>query len=247
MLGGLLTELWEFIKAVVTYWQALATGGLIAFGLFLIERLASWSMPKKAFMWVFVVAFLVVASFLAWRDQRREVATLRAAQDARTRPIIRAQIEQAVLNTEHEPGTLHVLLTASVRNVGAPTALEDWQLEVTPAGGAPVRGRPQVIPGSMTICGKRGRGLLFTDRDALYHRTLARPIETGGMVRGVLGFKFPGMSEARFYQPTTRLKLQARDVLGTPHVVEQGVPGEGSELAYDPGAVRVVPCDVTRP
>jgi hypothetical protein len=62
-------EVIKFIGAVISHWQAYATGGVVTGLIAVVERLSGWQMPKKAYAAIFLGAFLFVFFFLAWRDE----------------------------------------------------------------------------------------------------------------------------------------------------------------------------------
>ena len=67
----MLGELWRFIVGVIGYWQAYASGGVVTAIIALGERVTGRSLPKAAYLSVFLVVYLLVAFFLVWRDEYR--------------------------------------------------------------------------------------------------------------------------------------------------------------------------------
>jgi uncharacterized membrane protein YgcG len=67
-------DLWTFLAAVVSQWQALVTGSLLTALLFVLER---WRpVSKRTILIVFVGVYLGIATFLAWRDERQRFKEL---------------------------------------------------------------------------------------------------------------------------------------------------------------------------
>src|SRR6266446_496733 len=64
-------ELWEFIKAVFSHWQAYVTGGGITAVLQVWERLTGHSLSKRTYAVLVMVGFLLVAFFWAWSDKNQ--------------------------------------------------------------------------------------------------------------------------------------------------------------------------------
>src|SRR5262249_3536923 len=73
---AVLEDAWRFLVAVVSYWQALVTGGLITALVSIFERFRNRPFGKRTNIWLFIVVFFVVSCFLAWRDQLHEVQRL---------------------------------------------------------------------------------------------------------------------------------------------------------------------------
>jgi hypothetical protein len=74
------SDILVFVSSVLSHWQAYVTGGAITGLVALVERLLDWKMPKWAYAALYIGIFLLVAFFLAWRDQYRvalDVPTLR--------------------------------------------------------------------------------------------------------------------------------------------------------------------------
>jgi hypothetical protein len=67
----MLTEIFVFLRAVVSHWQGLVTGGIITALVSLIERLTPWRLSTRAFVGLFLGGYLIVAFFGTWRDQYR--------------------------------------------------------------------------------------------------------------------------------------------------------------------------------
>jgi hypothetical protein len=65
----MVSEIARFIWAVLSHWQAYATGGVVTGIVNVVERLSGKTLPKKAYALIFVIFFLLVAFFLAWHEQ----------------------------------------------------------------------------------------------------------------------------------------------------------------------------------
>jgi hypothetical protein len=71
IVAELLREIGLFLWSVFGYWQAYMTGGIVMALLGLYERLVRKTISFRTFL-VAVFAFLLVAFFMAWRDQYRQ-------------------------------------------------------------------------------------------------------------------------------------------------------------------------------
>lgn len=68
-MSELLRHVGLFAWAVFSHWQAWVTGGGIAALTQVVERLGGWTLSRPTYVRIFIVSFLLVAFFLAWRDQ----------------------------------------------------------------------------------------------------------------------------------------------------------------------------------
>lgn len=66
----------RFSTSVISHWQSLVTGGIVAALWLVTEKLAGWEPKRLHFFTVFVVAFLLVFFFLSWRDEHRTALLL---------------------------------------------------------------------------------------------------------------------------------------------------------------------------
>ncbi|HKG78892.1 MAG TPA: hypothetical protein VKA78_05720, partial [Pyrinomonadaceae bacterium] len=67
-----ISEISLFIYSTLSYWQALATGGIVTGVVGLIERLSGYHLTKRAYVGLFVGTFLLAAFFLGWREEHRQ-------------------------------------------------------------------------------------------------------------------------------------------------------------------------------
>src|SRR5205809_2389975 len=70
------SDLLRFFVAFVSHWQGLVTGGAVTALIFTLERLTGKQLPKRTFVYIFVVTFALVAFFMAWRDEYGRAITL---------------------------------------------------------------------------------------------------------------------------------------------------------------------------
>lgn len=97
-------DLISFLAAVVTHWQAYATGGVVAAVVNAFERLTKLRLTKKAYFGLFLVTFLLVAFFLAWRDERtsvREANKIVQTRDTEIAQLKRPNIGDPLVRVTH--------------------------------------------------------------------------------------------------------------------------------------------------
>jgi hypothetical protein len=63
------SDFFVFTWAVLSHWQSYVTGGVMTGLIGVIERLSGKQLPKRVYLSIFVVSFLLAAFFMAWRDE----------------------------------------------------------------------------------------------------------------------------------------------------------------------------------
>src|SRR5205085_6770209 len=81
-MGDFFSDLITFIVAVISHWQAYATGGVVTMAVGLFERLSGKHLNKRTYAGLFVGVFLLVSFFMAWRDEHKAVADEHRALEA---------------------------------------------------------------------------------------------------------------------------------------------------------------------
>ena len=76
----------NFIRAVLSHWVGLMSGGVIVVAVGVWERLAGRNVPLHVYL-ILVLLFIILACFLAWKDAHNEMRVRQAE----------AEKEQAIL------------------------------------------------------------------------------------------------------------------------------------------------------
>jgi len=66
-----LTDIRDCAVAVFSYWQSYVTGGGITALAVLYEKVADRTLPRWTYLVLFLVVFVLMSFFLAWRDEHR--------------------------------------------------------------------------------------------------------------------------------------------------------------------------------
>jgi hypothetical protein len=66
-------DIYDFIVAVLEQLHGWISGGLLALGVELLDRVLDWKIPRKPWIAIFIVAGLFVSVFAAWREERNKV------------------------------------------------------------------------------------------------------------------------------------------------------------------------------
>ena len=92
---NLLEEFYQWGSAVLTYWQAYVTAGLLVAIIAAIEHWGGLQIPRRAYI-AGAITFLVVSCFMAWRDEHR---TLLAYQDRLKSPEFQSTVGALMTGT----------------------------------------------------------------------------------------------------------------------------------------------------
>jgi hypothetical protein len=171
-------------------------------------------------LWVtsFFLVFLVVA-FLT---------SLRRGPDAHARkPDLRGQIDLVGIGQAPIPPRSTMLtLVVSIRNLGAPSIVDQWALSVVPAGGSMSPAEVFPLPEGPIALERRGSPpTTFEGKDVLYRKVETVPIPQNSKARGLLAFVVNVPSDAVF-QPGTKYRLSFQDVYGTTYSTEYVIAGK---------------------
>jgi hypothetical protein len=66
------SDFWMWVLAVIEHWHGYVSGGVLAFGLELLERFREWKPSKKVFATILALGFLA-SIFAAWKDEHTKV------------------------------------------------------------------------------------------------------------------------------------------------------------------------------
>jgi hypothetical protein len=254
-----MSEFLSFIAAVLSYWQAYLTGGIVTGAVGLFERLTRFRLTRRAYVTLFVGVFLFVSFFLAWRDQHKAVQeqanlveTLRqelgsvkkeldetkhtlAYEREQNTPKLIGTIDLFAVGDSPDINAAQVFVLLRVRNVGAPSIVEGYTLHVK-SKDLDLQSRPFFIPENWTAHSNTLE-VHFT-RDMVFEDKAAKPIERGGRIAGWLRYVFEGMKAEHLHRIGTVYTLDFTDVLGNPYTATYTVDKEASDdqFFYNPGA-----------
>lgn len=229
-----------FLKAVVHYF-VLLMGSFLSVLLSLkvkqnrerIKKFLSrylWEVPSKVItsvtFWILPFCagvFFLLACYGAWAEQYASLmktqSDLANAQikivelTSTNRPHFSAHIDKVILNRS-AMDEISVLLVVSIINTGSPS-IAGWEfLTITLPTGSQVPGIPIVFPKRIDVPDRSGQTETYFGVDALYNKTIDKPIETGGIRRGVLLYLVKNVQWGDLVIPGTKYKLEYIDVFG---------------------------------
>lgn len=212
----------NFIRAVCANWLALMSGApSVPFALWALFA------PEHQRLLFAILAFasLLIASYFIWKRERLAFLEYRKTRE----PKLRMALEQINSHqTPNDTASTSMLLVLSVRNTGAPSFLEDFQLNAIFSGGSTVAGKLRLIPDILQLDAH-----VFRGRDALYNRALT-PIGTGALLRGILWFDLQNIKRESIV-PGTEIEITFKDAYGEKHSEKVSVPAEEGKAEYFPG------------
>lgn len=229
---------------VLLYLWATPFAALVAGGVAVIEKARDKPITKRAFI-AFVFAYLMVAGFAIWRDERKAASEISArltselAEEKRKNsPLLTGRIEQIAIGTDGNLPEKNTTITMvmSIGNQGTPSIAENWTVLVEMPNG-PIELSLPYVPGGKTLLDDNGKPLArFTAADLIFNKTETVPIPTGSRVRGIVFCSLRGYSRDEFMQADPRLTVRFHDVTGKLCEAVY-VPGTGQSTrpGYFPG------------
>lgn len=225
------------------------SGGLIMLGLSLWERFRS---NAPTWLWLcLAIGFVLVAAFLAWKDERVKVGARDSQIVELKGDITRLQTEISQLAEPKLVGTIRqlavspeqltagittaVFLVATIRNLGAPSIVDTWNLVVKFPDGREIPAEHVVVPGQNAIRIPSGSGhVVYGSEDALYNKTTT-PIGRNDEKTGVLAFLVRGVPFEIVRQVGSTFFLSFKDATGKGYAVAHRSDGQFIVPNFFPG------------
>jgi hypothetical protein len=213
---GTYSDLYEFVKAVLTHWIALMSG-LAALLITVWEKVREKQLAKRFFNLIAVLC-IFTAFFFAWRDEH-----------SKFKPDFRLEISGINSHPRGED-KIGVLLIVRVGNIGESSALENWKLSATLIDGRTFNGQLVKLPDRVILQGPQGVQE-FKGSDNIVELSLI-PVAKGKILPGIIYFEFdiehrPNVLVSDVFLTGTLFVLSCTDVVGNSYKIEQklGIPG----------------------
>lgn len=238
-------KLWLYL--LISRWQSWVSGsgvaGLSVIILYFIERWRGWTMNKLWYFLIFVVLFILGASFSVWKDQYKKTNELQSKLTALTISNFKVHYLGAIFG-EIPPGGSQIILIMRVDNLGSdsPVPENTWVMSAINKGRT-FNGRAYMLnPGNNDSLLHDPNGAIigirrFVPEDALYEK-LSHPLKTNEYKIGVLKFIFPDMPVSILRQEDTIVRLQFGDIRNNQSVdwkMSYKEMGMNKGLIYLPG------------
>jgi hypothetical protein len=216
----MVSDLLEFLWAVINNWAGYATGGLIVASAWLFFAAKDRQMPKNIAL-ALAASFLFMAFFKAWKD-KKDSAEVQRTENTRLQKQINdlsvtkvyGSIDFAILGAQ--PVGSHAALILTLGNNGAASAIDpgSWMLSVTASDGTVHYGMPTtILDKNLDFCFGGTQVRRFVRNDALDRKCL-NPVSMNGIVQGFLWFGLPSLDASRLKSPKTTLTVSGKTVSG---------------------------------
>jgi hypothetical protein len=208
------------------------TGGIVTALLNAIEHKREKPLSWNFHRWVLLL-FVLAACFLAWNDEHQKVieSTKQIENDKPKLVLIALQMMSACAE---ETNIVYVFFNVGVKNLGAPTEIHGWQLNIKSDSINVDRLNPVQIPDGFTLKDGNTHKIFakFHRNNRLEENTFP-PLQHNSFVGGWLMFNLPpGISLNQFTKATKT--ICARDVNDREYSVVY--EGGKEEVMYMPGS-----------
>lgn len=224
----MLSDFLSYVWLLLWGWLGLIAGSLGA-AVALYEKSKKKELHPRRYIAI-LLAFLLIAGFVGWRDEReraagltKKVAELEVALQQETRkrtPDIRLTVEDAFAGilvdqdiADESPNDTGLVFYMAARNLGLMPSIVDGyllRLQVPNVGTVIAENTP--LSKGFTLRSALGEAVRMDRSNALYEKTL-HPIPSGGMEKGILVFIARNVREYQLYSGAT-YELAWRDVTG---------------------------------
>jgi hypothetical protein len=229
-----MNDIVHWLGDLLGHWQHWASGGGLGGAAILvinlIERLRERTMPKRWYALVFIVLFIIGASFLTWEDQNNlltaktsETVKLTGKLDELTKP--RFDFHPLLLIMGSFAGTFssHMGMLLRLSNLGSDSAIAEdtWHISAVVSGGTIYAGDVIMLaPGNTDFCvnDQSGKAIgirRFVQDESIYARA-SKVIHKDEYVIGVLTVLFRGLKRDILAKSDTSVIITAMSTRGLP-------------------------------
>lgn len=200
-------------------------------------------MTRRTYFLVFVVAFLLVAFFLAWRDERHQVSEARQnLSDVKNNLAVVKQdlltVKQDLLVEKKKNGpdlqgqflrvsrgpapgnktAAMITLWLTFTNKGADSIADSWLLKIAIPNRAEIEVAPVYFPKPIVLSGNSPSPYVLRPSDTCFEKFKEKPLANGGRISCHLEFLLKGLTSDQM-TPDTKLDLSYSDVTGLKQMI----------------------------
>ena len=116
------------------------------------------------------------------------------------------------INFSTPENDVEIFAILSVRNSGSPTILENWSISIKTINGNKYYGQNLTVPKVVILENPNGKEVEFTGQDAIYDKTIKKPISEGEMIRGLFLGGFKGIDEKILDHTGNEIYIKCSDI-----------------------------------
>jgi hypothetical protein len=183
-----------WIGLIFGQWQTWASGGgvggFITILVYVIERLKGRTMKNEWYVLIFIIAFILGASFVVWKNEYSKRISLETQIAKYQMPIFSSQVDilaSSAAGSREEDTLLAVIVT--IKNSGAPSIADSFIVTAKLDGRemeALILPPPQDKIQLWRQTEKEGEGLTLESKNFLLRKCSEQPIPSGGSCVGFL-------------------------------------------------------------
>jgi hypothetical protein len=209
-----ISDLGQFVRAVINSWAGYATGGVIVALLWLWSTWKQVSVPRTIGIGL-ASFFLFLAIFNAWRTEyklRRSFEEMRLSGYLDT-----VWIAPAGTHGQSAIVTVHGIV---VNPTGPPTVAVGWGMSARLKDGRSVRGRQILQSGDLKLADPNNPTIVLKVTDYWPEATVSQPIPTGGAKMGWINGIFQDATQQELHDESTVITVSLQDVRGKQYSLE---------------------------
>jgi hypothetical protein len=208
-----LMEIGHFLIALMGDWVALMSG-IASVVLTLVGIAKKWEQVPRWAFWGAAIVCVLLASARVWSTEHRKVLELQMQVDEFKNPNLTCSIDQVSAGRRPEDSNeiAIVALVVSIRNTGAPSSIEQYDLRVRTSGGGQLSGQRLTIPPHYQFT-YPNRTIELNPQLDLNHKTV-NPVAHNALKRGYLLFAIPGTSLTRLEGMALDYEITFKDING---------------------------------
>lgn len=211
-----------WFSALIGQWQfMISAGGFIGFLLIILyftETFCGWTIPKLWYALFVIFLVIIIASFLAWKDEHRQVnakdQVLTALQKRLKSPEFRGQIDNII--TGKLNGQPLVVLEGTIWNsTGPSSSLINWKMTIEFPDGKRIEGEVPFGTGKhMDVAIPTGGAELFAALQyaKFWPEGASQPIVEGAVLNGWFWSTFSKLDLNEAYGKKAKVIVQFEDV-----------------------------------
>jgi hypothetical protein len=225
-MGSFISDLFLFIYTVLSYWQAYVTGGVITAVVGIFERLTDTRLAKRAYVWLFVITFLLASFFLAWRNEHISLQNIKqelSREKDQNAPKLGGHIEQVIITEGTDSNGSQVFILLSIGNTGGTSIVEDFLLKIKLTDFDHDVGAKDFPGETISLLDEKKSKVTIHPQETMKTKE-GKPIERGYKMRGWLMFPVEGVKPELIRRPKTQFTISFKDVWGQTHSATYEMP-----------------------